>query len=107
MRNLLSYVLKAPMVTKGAGEPFGHLMPVCKQGAEALRRRLAHTDVGCVIFEGLWGKWARDLALEAGRCCLGLMPTYVAPYRGAYCQDPIISGVTGQCILRNRPQDKD
>jgi len=79
---------------------------VSQKGAEAFKKRASEPDVGCVIFEGVWGKWARDVCLELGKEFHGLMPSYRCPFRAAYCSDPILS-MDGQCIVRDRPEDLD
>jgi len=77
-----------------------------EEGIMAFKQRLAEPDVGCVVFEGQWAKWARDAALECGKPYFGLMPTYRQPFRAAYATEPIMD-FDGLEIMRNRPQDID
>lgn len=84
----------------------GPPLTVTEEGTLAFKNRLAEPDVACVVFEGQWAKWARDVALECGKNFFGLMPTYRQPFRGAYSTEPIFD-FDGLEIMRNRPQDID
>lgn len=95
-----------PFVPESEGEPLDPTAAVSRKGAEAFRQRLSQSDVIFVIFEALWGKWARAFCLELGKKCHGLMPSYISPFRAAYCTEPVY-GMDGQCIIRNRLEDLD
>lgn len=92
-----------------AGEMFaktGPPAPASEDGMASFKQRLADPDVTFVVFEGQWGRWARDVALECGKNFLGLMPSYREPFRAAYCFEPLFN-FDGEERIRNTKADID
>lgn len=60
-------------------------------GKSALAARVKEADVAFVVWEAIWGSHAAAASKEAGKPHLGICPTFMRPFRAAYCKEPVYS----------------